>query len=273
MSTPTDTEAVIDLARTSVAPDSLALGEYHVVQSAAGLVQIDLTGEQHLEKPKRKRGTVIVRDGASFLAYWGKHATANSEVYADRDKLAVTAVIDAHGPAADDTDWRQHQLVLQLRYSPAFKAWHSLSGQLVSQTQFAEFVEDHRGDIREPAAADVLELAQTFEATNRVQFRSSSRLKSGERQLSYVESVDASAGQRGELTIPDALGLAVAVFEGAAVADAITARLRYRIEDGRLRLGVVLDRIAEVVDGAFAGVVSEVAGGIGETPVLYGVSA
>lgn len=273
MTQPTDTQAVIDLARTSVDPRTLDRGAYHVVNTPQGLVQIDLTADRWLDQPKRKTGNVVVRDAASFLAYWGKHSTGASEVYADRDQLAVTAVIDAHGSDTTATDWGQHRLVLQLRHSPSFKAWLELSGKLVTQTQFAEFIEDRRADIIDPTAADVLELAQTFEATTKVSFRSSNRLKSGERQLSYVESVDASAGQRGELTIPDALSLAVPIFEGAAVADAVTARLRYRIEDGRLRLGVVLDRIAEVVDGAFAGVVTEVAAGIGATPVLYGTPA
>jgi uncharacterized protein YfdQ (DUF2303 family) len=268
-----DTQSIIDAVCATGTPVALALGEYHVVNTPAGLVQIDLTTERYLDRPERKTGTVVVRDPGSFLAYWAKHSTLSSEVYADRDKLAVTAVLDAYGPGDTETAWRQHRLVLQLRHSPSFQAWLKLSGQLVTQTQFAEFIEDRRADILEPTAADVLELAQTFEATTKVQFRSSNRLKSGERQLSYVESVDASAGQRGELTIPDALALAVPIFEGAAVADAVTARLRYRIEDGRLRLGVVLDRVTEVIDGAFAGVVNEVAASIGGVPVLYGTPA
>jgi uncharacterized protein YfdQ (DUF2303 family) len=269
---PSDLQSVIELARANAQPTMLELGEYHVVPTATGLVQIDLTGDRYLVTPNRKVGTVVVRDAASFLHYWTKHSTAASEIYADRDRLTVTGVLDAHGPDDEDTGWGQHRVVLQLRNSPAFKAWLALSGNLVGQTQFAEFIEDRRGDIREPAAADVLELAQTFQATTKVAFRSSNRLNSGARQLSYVEDVEASAGQRGELVIPDELSLAVAIFEGAAVADAITARLRYRIEDGRLRLGVVLDRVTEVVDGAFAGVVAEVDGGV-EQPVLYGTPA
>jgi uncharacterized protein YfdQ (DUF2303 family) len=274
MTTPTtDTHAVIELAQASAGPHNLELGGYYVVATAQGqLHQIDLTTDRYLDQPVRKTGNVVVRDAASFLAYWGKHSTAASEIYADRDRLSITGVVDAHGPAAEDTNWGQHRIVLQLRHSPAFKAWQHLSGSLVGQTQFAEFIEDRRGDIREPAAADVLELAQTFQATTKVSFRSSNRLSSGARQLSYVEDVEASAGQRGEMTIPDELHLALAIFEGADVADAVTARLRYRIEDGRLRLGVVLDRVAEVVDGAFAGVVSAVDDTV-EQPVLFGTPA
>ena len=268
----TDTQAVIDLAQTSVTPEQLELGGYYVVNTAQGLTQIDLTAERYLESPKRKRGTTTLRDAASFLAYWDKHRTDASEIYADRNRLQVVGVIDAHGADYDDTGWGEHRVVLELRYSPSFKAWQNLSGNLATQTAFAEFIEDHRTDIREPSAAEVLELAQTFQATNKVSFRSSNRLKSGERQLSYVEDVEASAGQRGELTIPDELSLGVAVFEGASVADAVTARLRYRIEDGRLRLGVVLDRVTEVVDGAFAGVVQEVDNGV-SVPILFGTPA
>jgi uncharacterized protein YfdQ (DUF2303 family) len=268
-----DAQAIIDLAQTSADPHVLEPGGYYVVRTADGLTQIDLTADKWLDQPMRKRGTVTVRDAASFLAYWAKHSTPASEIYADRDKLAVTAVIDAHGAEENATDWGQHRLVLQLRYSPAFAAWLKLSGQLVGQTQFAEFIEDRRGDIREPTAAEVLELAQTFQATTKVSFRSSARLKSGARQLNYAEEVNAAAGQLGELTVPDELQLAVAIFDGAAVADAVTARLRYRIGDGQLRLGVVLDQVAEVVDGAFAGVVDEVKAGTVGLPVLFGTPA
>lgn len=272
MPTTDNVTAIIDIAQQAAGAKALTLGEYHIVVTPNGVSHIDLTGDAYRTSPQRKTGTVLVRDAASFVAYWDKHASDASEVYADREKLTVTAVLDAHGAEPADTGWRQHRVVLQLRYSEQFTAWSTLSRSLIAQAQFAEFIEDHRADIITPTAAEVLELAQTFQAHTKVTFKSSQLLRSGERQLQYVESIEASGGQRGEMTIPESLELGLPVFDGAAVADQVTARLRYRIEDGRLKLGIVLDRRSEVIDAAFEGVVAEVDGGVDVT-ILRGTPA
>lgn len=269
----TDTAAIIDVAQQAAGAETLALGEYHIVVTPQGVTHIDLTGDQYRGLPRRKTGTVVVRDAASFLAYWSKHSSEASEVYADRDQVAVVGILDAYGTGGDATNWRQHQVVLKLRHSESFKAWTAISRSLSNQTQFAEFIEEHRSDVITPTAAEVLELAQTFQANTKVTFRSSQLLRSGQRQLQYVETIEASGGQRGEMTIPEALELGLPVFDGATLADRVTARLRYRIEDGRLKLGVVLDQVSEVIDSAFEGVVTEVGAGVGDVPVLRGTPA
>ena len=47
--------------------------------------KIDLTGDQYRDFPKRKTGTVTVRNVASFERYYAKHADEDSEVFADLD--------------------------------------------------------------------------------------------------------------------------------------------------------------------------------------------
>lgn len=269
----TEAQAIIDTATAAAAPQQLALGSYWIVNTPHGVERIDLTGDQYRDQPRRKTGTVTVRDAASFLAYYGKHASPTAEVYADRDRNTVTAILDAHTGHGGVPEWQQHRVTLTLRHSEAFKAWHRVSGDLLTQTTFAEFVEDHRADVIDPTAADLLELAQTFQATTKVSFKSSNLLKSGQRQLSYVEQIDAAGGQRGDLVIPDRLQLAIAVYEGATVADAVTARLRYRIDgEGRLRIGVILDQLTDVIAMAFEGVISEIDAQV-PVPVLRGTPA
>ncbi|MEU8329833.1 DUF2303 family protein [Micromonospora sp. NPDC048839] len=269
----TEAQAIIDNARTAAMPQALALGTYWIVNTPHGVEHIDLTGDQHRDQPRRKKGTVNVRDAASFLAYYDKHASPTAEVYADRDRNTITAILDAHTAHGGQPEWQQHRVTLTLRHSDAFKAWQGISGNLLTQTQFAEFIEDHRADVHDPTAADLLELAQTFQATTKVSFKSSTMLKSGQRQLAYVEQIDAAGGQRGDLLIPDYLQLAIAVYEGATVADTVTARLRYRIDgEGRLRIGVILDQLTDVIATAFEGVISEIDAQV-PVPVLRGTPA
>jgi uncharacterized protein YfdQ (DUF2303 family) len=271
LTSPSAIDQIAALADGAAAAEQLVPGGYYVVASRDGqLHRIDLTGDQWRDTPRRKTGTTVVRDVDSFVNYWGKHADDDSEIYADRTKLAVTAVLDAH--AQENPRWGQHRLVLQLRHSDAFEAWQRSSATLMAQAAFAEFLEEQRTAIVDPSAADMLELAQSFEASTKASFKSGTRLASGERTLAYVEEIEAKAGKRGELTIPDHFTLALAVFDGASEAEEVTARLRYRIEDGRLRIGYVLDQIGDVVAAAFEAVVASVDGQV-VVPILRGTPA
>jgi uncharacterized protein YfdQ (DUF2303 family) len=260
-------QAIADLAIPAV--EDLELGKFYVLTVGSQVHRLDLTGDEYRDAPRRKAGTTTVRDVASFLAYFGKHSDGDSEIYASRDTRTVTAVLDAHQPAA--ARFGQHRVVLQLKHTEAYEAWAAGNGKLMPQNTFAEFIEDRRAEITSPPAADLLELAQHFEATTKVTFRSGTRLKSGQRMLTYVEEQNASGGS-GELAIPDSFDLAVPVFEGAQVADALTARLRYRISDGKLYMAYILDELTRVLDGAFWGVIAEIDREV-PVPILRGTPA
>jgi uncharacterized protein YfdQ (DUF2303 family) len=247
--------AVAELADAAAAHEELAPGKIYAYRIAGGGIQlIDLTDDKYLDAPRRKRGAVVVRDAESFLAYWHKHRDDGSEVYANRSTMSVTGVLDAHTAAM--ARFGKHHVVLQLKFSDPFQIWSGRSGQWQSQVQFAEFIEDRRPDIREPAAADLLELAQTFQATTKASFKSSNLLKNGQRQLEYVEQIEASGGT-GKLTIPDAFLLGLPIFEAATEAEPISARLRYRIQSSGLQMMFILDQLTTVVDAAFENVIAE----------------
>jgi uncharacterized protein YfdQ (DUF2303 family) len=271
-------EEIADLARESAEGEQLDPGNIYAFRVGDRIETVDLTGDQYRNAPKRKTGTTNVRDVDSFLAFYAKHSDDQSEIYADRRAGTVTAILDAN--TSGGPRWADHRVRLNLTHTDAFAAWAGISGKQLGQTAFAEFIEDHRSDVQAPAAADLLELAQDFQATTKATFRSGTVLKNGQRTITFVEQIDATAGKNGELTVPDTLELAVAIFEGAKVADALTARLRYRIgTDGKLALVVILDKLTDVVNGAFEGVIDEISDGLGKTngivppPILRGTPA
>lgn len=268
-----DSEVIADIAElvgNASEPAQLEPGGYYVVVAGGQPHRIDLTGPEFQELPKRKTGTTVVRDVASFAEYWAKHSNPSSEVYASRDGLKVTAVLDAHG--ANTPNWGGHRLVLQLEHTTAYAAWRSYSGREMGQEEFATFLEDNRVDIVSPPAAEMLEVAQSIQATSNVEFQSGHRLADGQRRIGYVETNTARAGTKGELGIPAEIVLGLFVFKGATTADAFTARFRHRIAGGQLKLMFKLDRPDDVVDAAFAGVVAEVAEQCAAT-VLVGTPA
>jgi uncharacterized protein YfdQ (DUF2303 family) len=263
--------ALTALADRAAEAEELVLGGYYIATSRDGqLHQIDLTGDRWREQPKRKEGTTTVRDVASFAAHWAKHADEASEIYAHREACSVTAVLDAHTAAG--ARWGKHRLVLGLKFSEAFKAWTTCDGRHMDQETFAEFLEDNRADIHTPAAAEMLEIATSLQASTKAEFSQATSLANGQRKLSYVEDTSAKAGQRGDLTIPTEIVLAVQVFDGATVADRLTARFRYRIANGKLSLHYKLDRPADVISSAFEGIVHEVTDACSAT-VLRGTPA
>ncbi|MEU0978499.1 DUF2303 family protein [Streptomyces griseus] len=263
----TDFQPVIDTALRSSAPAELTPGKVYAFHTPTGVHQVDLTGPP--SAPIRKTGTTTVRDAASFHAYFEKHADDDTEVYADSDRLTVTAVLDAH--QAEAPRFGDHVLRLALRETEAWKQWAARDGNLVDQEQFAEFIEDHLPELLEPSAADMLEIAQSFQAASKVDFQSANRLASGQRQFQYVETSTAKAGQKGQLSVPETFTIGLVPFEGSE-GYRLTARLRYRIGQNGLLLGFKLERPGDVRQKAFADVVTAIGEHI-DQPVMNGTPA
>ncbi|GAA1026871.1 hypothetical protein GCM10009557_06120 [Virgisporangium ochraceum] len=243
-------DQLTDVVRDGAIGQELTRGELYAFRLGDKVQVVDLTTDQYRDVPARKTGTVHVRDVGSFVAYWAKHSTKGvSEVYADRGRCTVTAVLDAH--ATGIAGWGEHRLVLTLVHSSALTAWLGADGRLMPQEQFAEFLDDNRADIHSPSAAEMLEIAQTLEGTTKVDWQAGHRIADGQRRIGFVETSTARAGQKGELAIPTVIQVAVPVFEGAEQAHVLEARFRHRIEGGALKLGFKLARPQDVITSAF----------------------
>lgn len=269
-----DVQAIIDVAMAASKPQPIGdEGRFFVTvlpENQAHFV-IDLESERdHLrERPRRKTGTYHVRDAASLNAYLDKHEMPETELWADANRLAVTAVINGH--AATDAGHGDHRAVMTLTHTPEWKAWIERDRKMFGQLEFAEHIEDRLTDIVDPPAADMLELVQTFIAKRALAFESGKSLSTGQVQLEYRETIEAKAGHKGRLEIPQRFTLLVAPFEGSAVVS-MSARLRYRITEGDLRLGFFLDRPAQVIRDAFADVVNGIAEN-NPSPLFHGTPA
>lgn len=270
VSTSGNTQAVAALAQQALAPKEVQPGGIYLVATSDGRIErVDLTGPEHTGTVARKTGRTVVRDADSFLTYWGKHRDDASEVYSDVEQLTVVAVLDAS--TATEARFGGHRLHLALRRTTAWEEWTSHDGKLLTQEQFANFLEDHLVSLVEPDAATMLEIAQSIKATTKAEFQSSTRLQSGERKFAYVESTNATAGPKGDLAIPETFKIAVPPFEGAD-AYSMTARFKYRLGGGSLALGFKLEQPEERARAAFADVLAAIAEGI-QTPILNGTPA
>lgn len=290
-----DLQAVVDAGLASAGPQPIGDDDrYYVVTPPRGAEATVIDLEQHREwtrvRPRRAAGTFTVHDAESFVAYLRRHDTAEAEVWADLGRQRLTAVLNAHGrtdpPPGDSADppradgpeadesagWQDHRLELDLRTTPEWVAWTALDGQLSDQATLAEHIEDHVDTIIDPPGATMLELVQHFHATTGVVFQSSKALSSGERQLTYREDVQASAGKSGQLTIPGTFDLALAPFDGLDPYK-VRARFRYRMNGGHLAIGYVLNRPDDVLRAAFTDQLTAVESALNGAVPIYAGSA
>jgi uncharacterized protein YfdQ (DUF2303 family) len=251
-----ENDVVSDLAQKAVRAQKLEPGLYY-----DGLEHklVDIRAqlrEDEQQAPARKTGAYTVTDVPSFVQALAKHGLEQTELWAHDASSSIRAVINAHQGDAN-AGHEDYAITLQLQRTDDWKQWTATDGQLKPQLDFAEFIEDHLPNFVKPTGADMLELAQTFQATTRVDFESSQRVASGETQLTYKENQNASAGKTGRLAIPDTFEIALQPFERGETYR-VQARFRYRIANGSLLLGYRLTRPKDVLRDAFDQVVAKV---------------
>ncbi|MCB8880098.1 DUF2303 family protein [Acidisoma cellulosilytica] len=240
-------QAVIDAARqgtVSTQIESVGTTRWFFVPGAGsdqGRIE-KIETENAGGHPHRKRGNVIVFDAASFNQVLADNADAgNIAVYFDRspEKPSVVAILNGNGPSGPGFgDFRAH---IVFRPTPQWEKWKRFDGKLLSQVDFAEFVEENLDDIAEPAGGAMLDIVTKLQAIRTVNFKSGVRLSSGEIQFQHMEDVQAQVGA-GSIAVPETFTLGIAPIFGLA-SYAVPARFRYRIQEGRLQMGYKLQRV------------------------------
>lgn len=212
-----------------------------------------------LDHPRRIKQMVQAHDVASFNAYFNKFKGTASVIFADRTGFTVSAVIDYHHPADGVEElphWCSHRVVYTAPRSPEWETWTGHNNKRMTQADFALFIENNVADIRTPAGSDVLEVARNLQAKKAVDFSSAIRIATGEQQFTYSETVDGSA-RNGQLKVPEEFTLGIPVFRNDAAYE-VRARLRYRIDGGKLALWYDLYRPEAIEADAFGKIVDAV---------------
>jgi uncharacterized protein YfdQ (DUF2303 family) len=280
-------KVAVDAAVAATAPHRLPDSGRHVIVTPPGstavVLDVDSTFEKHAPYPRRRRGTFTTTNPESLADYINRHQDLDrTEVWANVDSGKIVAVLNGHekadGPVSEDgydAGWGDHRAEFETVLTPEWKTWVARDDMSFNQLDFAEFIEDNLPDIVDPEPATLLEMAQTFDSTGNVVFRSQNRLATGERELIYKEEVDANAGVDGRLTIPETFTVALQPFEGAQKYR-VVARLRFSIREGRLTLKYKLERPRDVLKAAFEDVIDSVGTLLDEkhgVPIFRGVPA
>lgn len=199
--------------------------------------------------PRRIRADVSVETLESFLSYYERFSNNQSVIFVNRQKGEITCIIDYHAPLSPE--WCEHQIVYRMPSTPEWTAWKAKSGVPMTQSEFAQFIEDNAPDIVEPSAAEMLEVARNLQAKRKVEFKSSINEANGDVVLQYETETHA----KGQIEVPAMFAIGMSVFQGG-YPYRIEARLRYRIsDDGQLTMWYVLIRPDKVREAALDDVV------------------
>ena len=245
---------VAGLAGQAIVPQPLTPGTVYAVADGEGKVKV-VDVDPYGVSPRRKTAARVVSDSKSFADYLAKHGEGlATEVYADTPRSTIYGIIDSHAGADLPSGWQDHKVTLKLETTKSWDAWIGANGHWFTQTDFAEFIEQRATDVVEPAAGDLMALAQEFYMTKGVEYESSQRLADGQTTLVYKEKV-ATKGL-GNIEVPKELKLALQPYVGGVRQYAFAA-FRTKLEGATLLIGFVLIRPEEIVEGAFADIVTE----------------
>lgn len=253
-------EAVVEAGRHTAEPQKAKGHDYAIVPPGCQLE--DLQGFQ--DKPRRVQQVVVLHDEASFCSYVETFNTKASRIFADPEGCLFICVFDYH--TSEGAAFCQHRAHYPLPKSREWQTWRAKSGHAMSQVNFAQFVEENQIDIRTPPGARILEVARSLQAKRSVQFISAVRLQTGDQEFTYNESTEGTVG-KGKVAVPEEFKLGIPVFFGGAKYD-VTARLRYRLDDGKLQLWYELYRPEYIEQDAFSQIVASVRKMTGISPLL-----
>lgn len=250
-----DAAHIIATAKESVEPKELDKDKLYAVVSGDGGVQV-LDLERFRDRPERAKGTYRPATVEDFIAYVEAHKREEeTTVWVHPTTGKVVAVLDdSDGLAAG---WGEHRAELTLLQTPEWKFWLDKNDKLMGQSDFAERIEAGMDDIRDPVAAQMLEIAQSIHSSNNATFRSGYQLHDGQYNVAYDEKVETRAGASGELAVPQTFTLGIAPFIGED-AFQIIARLRVRVRDGQLAIGYKLDNPERAVNAVLEDVAKRI---------------
>jgi len=214
---------------------------HHVVLIPEGVELEALPEFNQPPMPININAKITTDTAESFIEYFNRFSSESiSAVFCDTDTAQFHGYIDYHG--TDGSPVRcEHIVSHTCKPSEEWKEWCEADGKNMGQVEFALFLEQNMDEIVSPPAAQMLEMVLTLKAKTGIAFESGQRLQDGQVQFQYRETIEGSAGVKGDMKIPEELDLGMRVFEDGE-AYAIKARFRYRIREGQVKMWIDLVR-------------------------------
>lgn len=241
-----EAEAIKSLVGAVKGHAVLDLGdEQKVVVAPEGWTVHDIS--KMLPPPIRIRQSVDLLTLESLVSYVQRYKTPNSVIFANEANATYDISLDYHDPA-NGRGTCDHVARYACPQSESWQTWMASNGKQKSQIEFARFIETNLVDIVKPVSADMLQIVLNLQVHKTADFKGDLRLDNGGAKLSYEETIRGTT-KIGDLSIPELFQLAVPVFiDGKRWP--VDARLRYKLDEGKLSLWYELVRPLDVYRAA-----------------------
>jgi uncharacterized protein YfdQ (DUF2303 family) len=253
-----EADTIADLARKAagaVQVVTTASGrEFLVLPAEHGWTEVTPAHKIEVLKPKTISQYVTLQNAEALVAYLERFKADESLLFANVESSTVVGVLDYH--AAEVPSLAQHRATLSLPFSEEWKTWSAANGQLKPQLEFARFIEENAPDIKAPDAADLLEAVRDLQAKRSVNFVAAVRTESDNENFEYTDSTE-TRSKNGGLELPTKFLLQIPVYFSDAPVE-VPAFLRWKLDDGKLHLGIKLHRAEHIRQAAFQLIVTAV---------------
>jgi uncharacterized protein YfdQ (DUF2303 family) len=224
------------------------------------------------DAPQRIAGKAEHQELDSFIAHLNRFKGAGSVVWADNNRVSLTAVVNYAD--RDKPAWGDHRSVYSCPLSREWGIWTANAGRPFSQDDFAEFLESHLPDIVGPGQGDdeksypqpivLVQLARMLRIHVKSTYERSTNPTTGDCSLVAKTEQDEAQSTR----VPPVFLIGIPVFEAGAKYR-IEARLRLQLTDKKPLFSFILDQVEATKRDAFGEVRERVAKETG-LPVFAG---
>lgn len=270
MTTENNTQAAIDAGQAiAFAQQFMKLhGDVPYVIKADGTpVIIDTLlkmTEARAEKPRELAGQAKLISEAALIAHMQRFRDPDSALFYDGARLL--AVYDYHRPMAPPPDgqpsilrndrarWGRHTALYVPQLSPEWMAWVQGAGKLLSQVDFADFLDEHACDAADvPTVADLATMALTLRVTSEDVIESVINRTTGEYSLVAKQEQKTT----GQTKIPKEFDIEIPIYEGGR-RYRITCAIRFRKQDSKALFAWVVRGTDKLLRDAFADIAARV---------------
>jgi len=303
-------ETAVQLTKSMLAPVVMDVGEVEGEKVSVLLHGADIGAinvNEYLDPlrthPRRRRGIAQMDRIESLIAHTNRFADKDSVIFADASTSSpsITAVLNYHEAVTSTDDEKReggskplprfgdHRGVYQFPLSDEWEAWLAANEKMMTQAEFAEFLEDRILDVLPPpendddtakalreiaatlngtfaTAAKLMELSRGLAINIDARVKNAQVLASGEASLQYEETHNDAAGK--PISVPSLFVIGIPVFEFGEVYR-IAVRLRYRVGPGAIKWFYSLYRIDRVLNHAVEEAAQRVANETG-LPLFFG---
>lgn len=253
-----EAETIAQLAvRAASGPQVVSTpGGRDILLKPPGFTHEDVTPSNKLDvlMPKLIEQGVTLQNAEALVAYLDRYKGETSIMFADVERNRIVGAVDYHGP--EKATLVKHRALLDLPYSEEWKIWTGIDGVLKPQLEFARFIEENAPDVKAPDAGTLLDAVRDLQARRSVNFIKAVRTASDNENFEYNDITEART--KGDLELPTKFVLNIPVYFGDPPTE-VHAFLRWRLDEGNLKLGIKLHRAEHIRQAAFSLIVTNAA--------------